>query len=101
MQFCQIFSLHLVCNIIWCNSVLLFYLFILYAWNVQREVYPALVLFPAERKNAISFKGDISVADVIKFIADHGNNSHDLLNENGNIFSSYYGRLLMHSIRIL
>ncbi|ESR50760.1 hypothetical protein CICLE_v10030666mg [Citrus x clementina] len=53
----------------------------------QREVYPALVLFPAERKNAISFKGDISVADVIKFIADHGNNSHDLLNENGIIWT--------------
>lgn len=67
---------------------------------MQREVYPALVLFPAESKNAISFKGDVSVADVIKFIADHGNNSHDLINENGNIFSSYCGRLLMHSIMV-
>lgn len=44
------------------------------------------MLFPAERKNALSYEGDVSVADVIKFIADHGNNSHDLIGENGNIF---------------
>ncbi|XP_031272393.1 uncharacterized protein LOC116130845 isoform X2 [Pistacia vera] len=49
----------------------------------QRDVYPALLLFPAERKDAISYDGDIAVADVIKFIADHGNNSHHLISDKG------------------
>lgn len=49
----------------------------------QMEVYPALMLFPAERKNALSYKGDLAVYDVIKFIADFGSNSHHLIREKG------------------
>ncbi|XP_068646968.1 uncharacterized protein [Aristolochia californica] len=42
----------------------------------QRELYPALVLFPAEKKNAISYQGDMSVTDIIEFIAAYGSHSH-------------------------
>ena len=55
---------------------------------MQRELYPALILFPAERKNAVSYGGDLTVADVIKFMADHGNNSRHLISRKGNIFSA-------------
>lgn len=51
--------------------------------NDQREIYPALVLFPAETKNALSYEGDMAVTDVIKFIAGHGSNSHHLMGDNG------------------
>ena len=64
--------------------------FMLYSFGIlimQREIYPALVLFPAETKNALSFEGDMAVTDVIKFIAGHGSNSHHLMGDNG-IFSS-------------
>ncbi|GAV66933.1 DUF179 domain-containing protein, partial [Cephalotus follicularis] len=44
----------------------------------QKEVYPALILFPAERKNAVSYKGDMTVADILKFIANYGSNSQCL-----------------------
>ncbi|MCL7032753.1 hypothetical protein MKW94_007398 [Papaver nudicaule] len=44
----------------------------------QRELYPALILFPALRKSAVSYRGDASVTDIIKFVADHGSNSHHL-----------------------
>ncbi|GMI88437.1 hypothetical protein like AT3G19780 [Hibiscus trionum] len=49
----------------------------------QREVYPALMLFPAETETVISYTGDISVANIIKFIAHHGSNSHHLYSEKG------------------
>ncbi|KAL3510146.1 hypothetical protein ACH5RR_029547 [Cinchona calisaya] len=39
---------------------------------VQREIYPSLLLFPAGRKDAITYEGDIAVYDVIKFLSDHG-----------------------------
>ncbi|KAJ4972823.1 hypothetical protein NE237_005997 [Protea cynaroides] len=41
----------------------------------QKELYPTLVLFPAGKKNAIFYKGDMVVTNVIKFVADHGSNS--------------------------
>ncbi|KAF9606346.1 hypothetical protein IFM89_025014 [Coptis chinensis] len=44
----------------------------------QREVYPALLLFPAQRKTAVSYRGDMSVNNVMKFLIDHGSNSHHL-----------------------
>ncbi|KAK6921324.1 Protein of unknown function UPF0301 [Dillenia turbinata] len=47
----------------------------------QRELYPALMLFPAERKNAVLYEGDMAVTAIFKFIADHGSTSHHL---NGN-----------------
>ncbi|KAI3982908.1 hypothetical protein MKX01_010391 [Papaver californicum] len=49
----------------------------------QRELYPALILFPALRKSAVSYQGDASVADIIKFVADHGSNSHHLSRDKG------------------
>ncbi|XP_030482148.2 uncharacterized protein LOC115699075 isoform X2 [Cannabis sativa] len=53
----------------------------------QMEAYPALMLFPAEKKNAIPYEGQMGVADVIKFIADHGSNSHHLILEKGILWS--------------
>ncbi|KAK2635754.1 hypothetical protein Ddye_030546 [Dipteronia dyeriana] len=55
---------------------------------IQRELYPALILFPAERKNAVSYGGDLAVADVIKFMADHGNNSRHLISKKGILLTS-------------
>ncbi|XP_039018450.1 uncharacterized protein LOC120149810 isoform X2 [Hibiscus syriacus] len=54
----------------------------------QREVYPALILFPAETETVISYNGDISVANIIKFIARHGSNSHHLYSEKGILWTS-------------
>ncbi|WJX45091.1 hypothetical protein P8452_31998 [Trifolium repens] len=44
----------------------------------QREVYPALVLFPAEKKEPLLYGGDMSVIDVMKFVAEHGSNFHHI-----------------------
>ncbi|XWS54320.1 hypothetical protein CRYUN_Cryun10bG0079900 [Craigia yunnanensis] len=49
----------------------------------QRDVYPTLVLFPAETETAVSYEGDMSVANIIKFIAHHGSNSHHHFSEKG------------------
>uniref|UniRef100_A0A2P2LVW2 Thioredoxin domain-containing protein n=1 Tax=Rhizophora mucronata TaxID=61149 RepID=A0A2P2LVW2_RHIMU len=49
----------------------------------QRELYPALLLFPAERKTAVPYEGDIAVADIIRFIADHGRNCEHLTSDKG------------------
>ncbi|KAI5582158.1 hypothetical protein POPTR_007G070400v4 [Populus trichocarpa] len=49
----------------------------------QREVYPTLLLFPAESKNTVCYEGDMAVADVITFLADRGSNSRHLTSENG------------------
>ncbi|KAK4264137.1 hypothetical protein QN277_029467 [Acacia crassicarpa] len=37
----------------------------------QRELYPTLVLFPAEKKKPLLYEGDIAVIDVIKFVAEN------------------------------
>lgn len=50
----------------------------------QREVYPALLLFPAEKKNAVLYEGDMAVTEIFKFMADHGSNSDDLISQKGN-----------------
>ncbi|RYR69960.1 hypothetical protein Ahy_A03g016491 isoform A [Arachis hypogaea] len=47
----------------------------------QGEVYPALILFPAEIKKAILYQGDMAVIDIMKFVADHGSNFHHLIKE--------------------
>lgn len=59
-----------------------------FTWNLQEEAYPALLLFPAERKNSIpiSYEGHMGVTDVIEFIAKHGTHSQHLISENGNCF---------------
>ncbi|XP_010557565.1 PREDICTED: uncharacterized protein LOC104826522 isoform X2 [Tarenaya hassleriana] len=49
----------------------------------QREVFPALALFPAGRKEAIPYEGDISVADIIGFLARYGNSSREFLSKKG------------------
>lgn len=55
--------------------------------NLQREVYPVLLLFPAERKNdTVSYEGDIAVSDIIKFLAAHGSDVLDLIINEGNFF---------------
>ncbi|XP_030960146.1 uncharacterized protein LOC115981869 isoform X4 [Quercus lobata] len=51
----------------------------------QREVYPALILFPAESRNAILYDGDMAVADIIRFIADQGSNLRNLISNKGNL----------------
>ncbi|KAK9935730.1 hypothetical protein M0R45_022816 [Rubus argutus] len=49
----------------------------------QVGVYPTLVLFPAEKKHALPYEGDLAVTEVFKFMADHGSNSHHLTSEKG------------------
>ncbi|KAL6981176.1 hypothetical protein U1Q18_022805 [Sarracenia purpurea var. burkii] len=48
----------------------------------SRELYPSLLLFPAERKNAVPYEGSVAVSDIIKFIVDHGHNADNLVKEN-------------------
>lgn len=55
-------------------------------WDLQRELYPALVLFPAENKTSVSYDGDMAVASIVKFLADYGSYSHNLISEKGNAF---------------
>lgn len=51
---------------------------------MQRDLYPSLLLFPAERKEAVPYGGDIAVSEIISFIADQGSNSERLFRESGN-----------------
>lgn len=50
---------------------------------MQREVYPALILFPAEKKQPLLYEGDMAVIDVMKFVAEHGSNFHQLIRDKG------------------
>ncbi|XP_019262201.1 PREDICTED: uncharacterized protein LOC109240038 [Nicotiana attenuata] len=54
---------------------------------VQRELYPSLLLFPAGRKKAIPYGGDIVVSNIIDFLAHHGGHFYDLLQEKGILWS--------------
>jgi len=74
-------------NVFFCYSytVTLIFYSLVYV-DVQREVYPTLLLFPAERKNTVCYEGGMAVADVITFLADRGSNSQHLASENGNSF---------------
>lgn len=46
----------------------------------QRELYPLLLLFPADHKNNVMpYEGDIVVSDIIKFLAAHGSHVLDLI----------------------
>ncbi|KAI3501978.1 hypothetical protein L1887_30008 [Cichorium endivia] len=51
--------------------------------STKRDLYPSLVLYPAERKEAISYDGETSVFNIIKFIADQGGDSHWIYKERG------------------
>ncbi|XP_022763966.1 LOW QUALITY PROTEIN: uncharacterized protein LOC111309235 [Durio zibethinus] len=57
----------------------------------KREVYPSLMIFPAETETAVSYEGDMSVANIIKFIADHGHNSRHLFSEKGILLTTAEG----------
>uniref|UniRef100_A0A803N129 Thioredoxin domain-containing protein n=1 Tax=Chenopodium quinoa TaxID=63459 RepID=A0A803N129_CHEQI len=52
-----------------------------------KEVYPSLLLFPAERKTAIVYDGNMMVTDIIKFIANHGSSSDHLAGQKGNLWA--------------
>ncbi|VYS57953.1 unnamed protein product [Arabidopsis thaliana] len=43
----------------------------------QREVYPSLILFPAERNKVTPYEGESSVTDITEFLARHANNSRE------------------------
>nr|CAB3494374.1 unnamed protein product [Digitaria exilis] len=45
----------------------------------MEELYPTLLLFPAENKSAIAYEGGMSVAHLIEFLESHVSNSHRLL----------------------
>ncbi|XP_059279366.1 uncharacterized protein LOC132033403 isoform X2 [Lycium ferocissimum] len=50
---------------------------------LQRELYPSLLLFPAGRKKAIPYGGDMAVSNIINFLAHHGSHFYYLLQEEG------------------
>ncbi|CAH8328836.1 unnamed protein product [Eruca vesicaria subsp. sativa] len=43
----------------------------------QREVYPSVVFFPAERNKVILYEGETSVTDITEFLSRHANNSRE------------------------
>ncbi|GAB4842816.1 hypothetical protein Ancab_012793 [Ancistrocladus abbreviatus] len=49
----------------------------------QQDFYPSLLLFPAETKTAVPYEGDMTVTDIIKFIASSGRSSHNLMGQKG------------------
>ncbi|MFS7903125.1 putative protein disulfide-isomerase [Helianthus anomalus] len=53
----------------------------------KRDLYPSLLLYPAERKEAILYEGELSVFNIIKFIADQGGNSHWIYKERGTLWT--------------
>ncbi|XP_071704976.1 uncharacterized protein [Rutidosis leptorrhynchoides] len=56
---------------------------------MMRDLYPSLLLYPAEGTEAISYEGEISVSNIIKFIADQGRNSHWIYNERGILWTEH------------
>ncbi|WVZ59371.1 hypothetical protein U9M48_009521 [Paspalum notatum var. saurae] len=49
----------------------------------MEELYPTLLLFPAENKNAIAYEGRMSVSHLINFLESHVSNSRHLLEYKG------------------
>ncbi|XP_073000919.1 uncharacterized protein [Typha latifolia] len=49
----------------------------------MEELYPTLLLFPAENKTAISYEGDMSVINIFEFLESHGSNVHYLNKHKG------------------
>lgn len=49
----------------------------------MEELYPALLLFPAENKSAIAYEGGMSVSHLIEFLESHVSNSRYLLEYKG------------------
>lgn len=75
-----------------------FTVFPLCSWNMQRELYPSLLLFPAESKNAVPYEGDTAVSDIIKFIIDRGNNPSTIVKEKGVFFLNYWFPLVVWTL---
>nr|CAD1836217.1 unnamed protein product [Ananas comosus var. bracteatus] len=48
-----------------------------------KELYPTLVLYPAENKTGIFYEGDMSVINIMEFLESHGSNSHYLTKHKG------------------
>lgn len=55
----------------------------------QKEVFPSLLLFPAERKIAIGYNGNMMVTDIIKFIANHGSTTDHLTRHKGTLWTDW------------
>ncbi|XP_076950596.1 uncharacterized protein LOC143623631 [Bidens hawaiensis] len=53
----------------------------------KRDLYPSLLLYPAKRKEAILYDGELSVFNIIKFIADQGGNSYWIYKERGTLWT--------------
>ncbi|KAK9699358.1 hypothetical protein RND81_08G169400 [Saponaria officinalis] len=53
----------------------------------HREVYPSLLLFPANKKTVIPFNGNMIVADVMAFVANHGVSSEHLVRQKGTLWT--------------
>ncbi|KAG2548317.1 hypothetical protein PVAP13_9KG160600 [Panicum virgatum] len=49
----------------------------------MEELYPTLLLFPAENKSAIAYEGGMSVVHLINFLESHVSNSRHLLEYKG------------------
>lgn len=49
--------------------------------TLQREVYPSVVFFPAERNKVILYEGETSVTDITEFLARHANNSREFFSK--------------------
>ncbi|KNA18142.1 hypothetical protein SOVF_073580 isoform A [Spinacia oleracea] len=55
----------------------------------QKEVYPSLLLFPAERKTAIVYDGNMMVKDILNFIANRGSSSNHIARQKGNLWTNW------------
>uniref|UniRef100_A0ACD5TNU9 Uncharacterized protein n=2 Tax=Avena sativa TaxID=4498 RepID=A0ACD5TNU9_AVESA len=49
----------------------------------KEDVYPTVLLFPAENKSAISFEGGISMGNLIEFLESHASNSRHIFEYKG------------------
>ncbi|XP_038974492.1 uncharacterized protein LOC103706826 isoform X2 [Phoenix dactylifera] len=58
----------------------------------ETELYPALLLFPAENKSAIYYEGDMSVIDIMEFLVSHASNSHYLNRNKGFLWTHAWKR---------
>ncbi|GAB2234171.1 hypothetical protein Droror1_Dr00003409 [Drosera rotundifolia] len=53
----------------------------------QREGFPTLLLFPAKNQSAVPYEGDISVVDIIEFIAVHDSSFLNLVEHKGTLWT--------------
>ncbi|KAL9227015.1 hypothetical protein vseg_002763 [Gypsophila vaccaria] len=53
----------------------------------HREVYPSLLLFPANKKTAVPFDGNMIVTDIITFLANHDVSSEHIVRQKGTLWT--------------